>query len=207
MTGELRRLSDRLERKKGERDFLLRQLNDLRGREEEHRKQRKVLEEAGVIIQEVSRLTQREVEFHISDLVSHGLAAVFDNPYRYELRYTVRRDKTEADQFWKIGDECYQPNGGGVRDVTAFALQMAGLTLSVLQRRDVRPVLFLDEPFKSLKPSSLQRRAGRMVKELSGTLGLQIVMVTHDTALSGQTDKTYRVQKNERGTSNAARTN
>lgn len=190
----INKLRRALEQSKGRYKHELKQLKEEKVKLEVRERQLLVAEKAMVIIQHVAQMTQKEIEFRVSDLVSHGLAAVFDDPYTYELRYVVRRDKTEADQFWKRGDKTYLPNGGGVRDVSAFALQIAALILSLQQKRDVRPVLFLDEPFKGLKPSLYQERAGKIVQELSKALNVQIVIITHDTALSSLMDKAYKIK-------------
>lgn len=183
-----------LERHKGKYETLTKALHLSKEEKNKYHILLLIAEKAAAIIQQVARLTQKEIEFRVSELVSHGLAAVFDQPYTYELKYVLRRDKTEADQYWKIGEHSYLPNGGGVRDVTAYALQIAALVLSLLQKRNVRPVLFLDEPFKGLKPSLYQERAGRIVQELSKALGIQIIIITHNTALSSQMDKAYKIQ-------------
>ena len=202
---DLSRIHQQLEKKIWQRQELLKRIGSAKQRCKQYKKQNEINEKAAIVIQEVSQLTQKEVEFRVSELVSHGLAAVFDDPYIYELKYIVRRDKTEADQFWKIGEHCYLPNGGGVRNVSSFALQIAGLVLSFLQKKGVRPILFLDEPFKGLKPTLYQERAGKIVQELANILKIQIVVITHDPVLSSQLDKTYKIKLNKGRISNAKR--
>lgn len=189
---QVRDLRNELERKKGQRDQVAEHLAGIKadlGARQDHLVK---LEKAQVIVQEVAQLTQKELEFHVSDLVSSALATVFNDPYQFQVEFVVRRDKTEADLIWRHGESCYLPNGGGVRDVSAFALRVA---LWSLREKRSRPVLILDEPFKHLKPSALQERAGAMLKEISAKLGLQIIMVTHDEALVENADAVYRVTK------------
>lgn len=200
---QLKNVRNKLERFYGQ--YLLVKEQILQHKEQKEKIEIKIqaLEKAQIIVQEVSKLTQQEVEFHVSDLVSHGLAAVFDNPYSYKLEYVLRRDKTEADQYWYRGDSNFLPNGGGVRDVSAFALHIACIVLSLLQKQGRRPVLFLDEPFKHLKPSGLQERAGIMLQEISKSLKIQIILITHDEVLSNKTDRVYQIAIDKKGVSHA----
>lgn len=183
----LRRL---VERATGERARVEKNLSVAQRSLETLEKRSRRLEKAQAIIQEVAKLTQQELEFHVSDLVSHALAAVFRNPYTFSLQFNVRRNKTEADLLWQRGDSCFQPNGGGVRDVSSFALRVAFWTL---QDKHSAPVLILDEPFKGLKPTTLQERAGQLMKEVAETLGVQILMVSHDSALAEAADTSYNI--------------
>lgn len=198
-------LRKQLERHRGKyqsiRDSLAHNIKEKEILEDKYNCQKKAL----FIIQEVSKFTQQEVEFHVSDLVSHGLAAVFDSPYKYKLEYVLRRDKTEADQYWQLGNNYFQPNGGGVRDVSAFALHVACIVLSIMQKKKVCPILILDEPTKHLKPTPLQERAGNMLQEISKSLGIQIIIVTHDSALSDSADRTFKIQLDKRRISNATK--
>jgi hypothetical protein len=66
------------------------------------------LEEAQRVIQTVAQMTQKELEFHISSLVSLALAAVFDDPYEFIVEFVQRRGRTECD-LWFVRS----PQGNG----------------------------------------------------------------------------------------------
>ena len=189
----LNNIKNKLERYKGQYLSIKEQLTQQKEKAEKIGIDIIELEKARVIIQEVSKLTQQEIEFHISDIVTHGLAAIFNNPYKYKLSYVTRRNKTEADQQWIKGNNTFLPNGGGVRDVSAFALHVACTILFLLQKQNIRPVLFMDEPFKHLKPSSLQERAGMLLQEMSADLNMQIILITHDEVLSNKMDNVIKI--------------
>lgn len=189
----LNNVRNKLERFHGQYLSIREQIKQHAEQKEKAEKCIRVLEKAQIIIQEVSKATQEEVEFHVSDLVSHGLAAVFNDPYIYKLAYVLRRDKTEADQTWTRRGSNYLPNGGGVRDVSAFALHIACIMLSLLQKQGVRPVLFLDEPTKHLVPNKLQERFGMMLQAISKNLNIQIILISHNETLYSCMNKKYRV--------------
>ena len=151
------------------------------------------------IIQQVAKLTQAQLEIHISELVSLALEAVFPNPYRMVLKFETRRNRSEADLL--LQDEngnLLSPMdavGGGVVDVAAFSLRIA---LWSLKRPKPRAVMLMDEPLRFLS-SDLQDRASRMIKEVSDKLGIQFLIVSHDEKLIESAGKVIRVF-NDHGT-------
>ena len=131
----------------------------------------------------------------MSELVTLALSGVFPDPYQFKLRFVVRRGKTEADLLFLRGEQEIDPlsaSGGGVVDVAAFALRVALWRLS----NGLRPVLILDEPAKFVS-ASLRENVGKMLKELSGRLGLQIIMITHIQEFAEIADRTFEVSKKD----------
>ena len=122
---ELEQFHNELQRKAGRRDQLqlelLHSIADLDHLTQEQTDIIRSLE----IIQMVAKLTQSQLEIHISELVSLALEAVFPNPYKMVLRFETRRNRSEADLL--LQDEngnLLSPMdavGGGVVDVAAFA--------------------------------------------------------------------------------------
>jgi hypothetical protein len=179
-----------LERRKGERDRVAKLRDDAVDEATRVQEHGQALDKARVIIQTVAKETQSELEFHVSDLVSHALSAVFPDPYTFKLAFTVRRDKTEADFVWERNGEPFLPNGGGTRDISSLALRIAFWSL---RGHKSAPILILDEPAKHLKPNILQQKAGQMLQEISKALGIQFLIVSHDSAIIDTADKCYKV--------------
>lgn len=150
----------------------------------------RLTEQAQTIMQEVARLTQEELKYQISDIVTLALASVFNDPYTFEVEFVTRRGKTEADLwFVRRGTKIHplDASGGGAVDVACFALRVA---LWKLSQPHTRPVLILDEPFKHLS-IDLQGRAADMVKALSQELGLQIIEISHVQDAIESADKVF----------------
>src|SRR3972149_5211400 len=150
-------------------------------------------EEARAIIQTVAQATQKELEYHVSEIVSLALAAVFEHPYSLRLMFVPRRNKTEADILFEGDGEQIKPidaTGGGAVDIAAFALRVA---MWSLRRPRSRNVLILDEPFRFLS-RDLQGMASRMLTEVSGRLGLQIIMVSHNPELIEGANRYFEVE-------------
>ena len=149
-------------------------------------------EEAREIVRQVGLKTQKQLQFHISDITSMALEAVFDNPYELVADFVERRNKTECDLLFKRGEEYLNPteaSGGGAVDVASFALRLASYTM---QNPKSRHTIILDEPLRFLSVD-LQERASRMIKELSERLHLQFIIITHESSLADYADKTFQV--------------
>ena len=200
-TSEIR---NELERRKGERNQLQRNVHEIKSKIKSQSNLLKDIEEAQTIIQAVAQATQSELEFHISELVSLALEAVFPNPYSFHLDFEVRRNQTEADISFssRNSEERIHPlnaAGGGVCDITAFALRIA---LWSLERPRTRETLILDEPFKNINDpgnkSGLHLKAAEMMKMLSERLGLQMIVVTLNDELIEVADKVFEVTKKQK---------
>jgi len=147
--------------------------------------------EVRTLFQKSAQDTQQKLEFHIGNLVSTALAAVFDDPYEFQLEFVLKRGKTEADLWFVRNGEKMKPvdaSGGGTVDVASFALRAAFWSLT----KKTRPLFFLDEPFKHLS-SGLQQKAADMLKMLSEKMGLQIVMVSHIEKLIENADRKFEI--------------
>lgn len=179
-----------LERAKGQRDQLEKQLSGLRISEDKMNIRHKAALKARALVQRVARETQQKLEYHVGNVVSLAEASVFPDPYKFVIEFVERRNKTECDVFFVKGDERMDPissSGGGPLDVAAFAIRCLFLTL-----RDVRPVVVLDEPFRFVSVD-LQEKCGEMLKAISDRLGLQVVMVSHLPKIISGADKVFRV--------------
>lgn len=194
---DIQSLRTQLERKKGVVDRIETEYMEVDHFHQKTLSELEDAEEAQTIIREVAKQTQAELEYHISDIVSHGLASILKSPYKFRVEFVCRRDKTEADLFWEKDGNQYQPNGGGVRDISSFALRIA---MKSIQAKSGASTLFLDEPWKHLKPIERQQQALALMKEIAAALKLQIIMVTSaesdkDVELIESTDVCYEIAK------------
>jgi DNA repair exonuclease SbcCD ATPase subunit len=137
-----------------------------------------VREESHHLISESALVVQQTVHKQVSVLVTRCLAAVFDDPYAFEIKFERKRNSTEAKIVFKRGDSEIHPmsaSGGGAIDVATFALRLACL---LLRNPNPRRLLILDEPFRFL---SVQYRARvkQLIEALSEEFDCQFIMVTH----------------------------
>lgn len=189
----LLKLRQIIERKKGQKDKVISLLYSCKDEIRQLKKEIDFSEQARAIIQKVAQETQRQLEWHISEIVTLALASTFDNPYIFKAEFVQRRGKTECDLFFERDGFRVDPvaeAGGGAVDVTAFALRVAMWSLA---RPKWRNTLIFDEPFKNINDKSrrTQERVAEMVKVLSRKLKLQFIVITMIPELEEIADRVF----------------
>ena len=184
----LKELRQKLERRKGKRDQLLLQIKNGKRESLALKKEHRASEKARIIIQTVSKNTQEQLKYQLSELPQLALQGVFDDPYEFEVAFELRRGKTEAD-FWFVRDGARmnpkESTGLGSVDIAGTSLRPA---LWSLRRPRNRATLFLDEPFKHLKGAEANSRALSMLKGIceprpeQNWPGIQIIMIADERA-------------------------
>lgn len=146
----------------------------------------------------LSDTQRKELEQKVEALVDYGVQVVFGPSYHFKVTSDLR-GKAVRTEFWLVENDLTLPlldaTGGGVGDVVSFLLRVVILCLArPVQRR----VLVLDEPFKFVSASHFQTLTG-LLRELSDSLGLQLIMVTHKPELLDAATTIVRVQKTDAG--------
>jgi DNA repair exonuclease SbcCD ATPase subunit len=191
----LREIRSRIEQLKGSREELQRNLETTEGRLENNRIKLGYHEQAREIIRAVGLRTQEQLQFHISDITSLALEAVYPDPYKLIAEFVQRRNKTECDLLFERNGQRIEPmdsSGGGTVNIASFALRVASWSMENPRSNNV---LILDEPFGNISVDLLPR-ASQMLREISDKLKLQMIMVTHSEELMECADRTFRVTKN-----------
>lgn len=147
---------------------------------------------ARALIQDVAKMTQNKLTFHISNLVTTCLHSIpFEENYDFEIEFETRRNKTECDIWLSKNGEKIKPtdaSGGGICDITSIGLQLAFYFL-----KKNRPLMIWDEPCKHLS-KDYSPAAGEMIKMLTEKLNMQILMVTHNKDLAKAADNIIEVE-------------
>ena len=189
--GRFRKVADSVAKLVGQRDRVAADLTEAEGNVERHTRRHGDATKARAVIQQVAQETQRQLEYHLGNLVSLAEAAVFPDPYEFRVRFEQRRGKTECDLLFVKGDSEMDPmtsSGGGPLDVAAFALRCAYWAL-----RKTRPVIILDEPFRFVSVD-MQARCSEMLKMVSSELGVQVLMTSHLPNIIEAGDKLFRCE-------------
>lgn len=191
----LLKLRQIIERKKGQKDKIVSLLSFCKSEIRQLKQEISFSEQAQAIIQKVAQQTQKQLEWHISEIVTLALASTFDNPYIFKAEFVQRRGKTECDLFFEREGFRVDPiaeSGGGVVDVTAFALRVAMWSLA---RPRWRNTLIFDEPFKNIndKTRKTHERIAEMVKVLSRKLKLQFIIITMIPELEEIADRVFEL--------------
>jgi DNA repair exonuclease SbcCD ATPase subunit len=181
-----------LEQRKGTRDHISKSLVSLENTLQSEQSSLVSHEQAREVMREVAMITQSQLQYHISDITSLALNAVFPDPYELKVDFVKRRNKTECDIVFVRNEKEIDPmeaSGVGAIDIASFVLRIASWSMSIPHSRNV---IILDEPFRFLS-KDYQEQASIMLKEVSQKLGIQMIIVTHEEILSNYADKTFEV--------------
>ena len=146
-----------------------------------------LLQEATLIVQQAIKETQQNLEVHINPIVNASLNEVLDEPYTFSVRFSSRGKNTKTSEIRfeldkngiLLEDKLTDQVGGGVIHLIAFALRASILVLN----KSVSKVLLFDEPLVALKGKDYPVKAAELIKNLSDKLGIQIIIVSHETSL------------------------
>lgn len=191
----LLKLRQVIERKKGQKDKVASLLLSCKNEIRQLKQEISFSEQAQAIIQKVAQQTQQQLEWHISEIVTLALASAFENPYTFKAEFVQRRGKTECDLFFEREGFRVDPiaeSGGGVVDITAFALRVAMWSLAKPRWGNT---LIFDEPFKNIndKTRKTHERIAEMVKVLSRKLKLQFIIITMIPELEEMADRVFEL--------------
>ena len=189
---KIQTLRNHIEQLKGQRSQIQKSITQLTDGVKESNRDLRRHEQAREVIREVGLKTQQQLSFHISDIASLALDAVFDDPYELLAEFVQRRNKTECDLFFVRDNERMDPlsaSGGGAVDVAAFALRIASWSM---QRPKSRSTIILDEPMRFLSVDH-QEKASAMIKQISERLGIQFIIITHEPTLALAADKVFEI--------------
>jgi len=190
---QIKTLRSQLEQQKGQQLQIEKTITETNRTVKEKKRELQRHEKAREIIREVGIKTQQQLSFHISDITSLALEAVFVNPYKLIVDFVQRRNKTECDLYFDRDGNRVDPlgaSGGGAVDIASFALRIASWSM---QRPKSRNVIILDEPLRFLSANH-QEQASQMIKEISEKLGIQFIIITHEPILASYADKVFETK-------------
>lgn len=198
---EISRIKEMFHSCKGIKSQLQKDINDCCAKKERLENKMKLLEQAQIFLQKVAQETQEHLKFQVEDIVNLALETCFPGEYSFQILFNIARGKTDAELVFldqKTGRQVDPMNasGGGVVDLTTFALRIACYALE----QGTDNVIVLDEPFRFLS-RDLQQRAGEILRTLADKMNIQIIMVSHIGEIIDVADKVFTVKKNEAGIS------
>jgi hypothetical protein len=169
--------SNKISKLRGKQELLQSDLLQLNTELKSSNKKLIALEKAQAFIQQVAKDTQEQIKFIISDLVNMALETCFPDEYAFTVNFDIKYGKTECELLFKkrgIDIDPMSASGGGVVDLTAFALRISIWSLGKSDN-----CIILDEPLKWLQPRELNRKGLEIIKQLSEKLKLQFIIVTN----------------------------
>jgi len=179
----------RFEQAKANQASLLLKIKNTKAELKTSRQYTEHLIKARYILSEVARLTQENFQAKVEGLITMAIQSVFERDFQFKLILERKRNKLECRPVIIENDHEYSPEkdmGGGLIDVISFAWRIVSWSM---ERPRSRNVIVLDEPLKNM--GDLVSLGGKMLKEISEKLNIQLIIITHDTELMEFGDTNY----------------
>jgi|GEM_PF-2649402 len=205
----LTELNHKFQRMVGTKDQLVRQAKTI---EEDIAKRTDLnnnLIAAQAVIREIADHARQEFKAEVDRLVTLAIRSVFTEDFSFDLQMNTDSGRLQCRPV--VWENCdgesieYSPKddmGGSVLDPIGFALRVV---LHQFQVNPARPMFLLDEPMKNLGHGELLDQAGQMLVEISHSLSLQLIIITHEPELVAIADCAWQVSRNVHGESKVER--
>lgn len=173
----------------------------------------KTNEQVRYLLQKTSELARETARKILEDTVTNALQYIFGSDYSFIIEIEQKAGRTEAsfyvqspapkvgpddpDVMMKLSPE--DARGGGVVDIIGLAMRLA--VLRIYQDPKVADVLILDEPGKHVSgegpdgEASFSSLLAEFLKWASSYFSMQVIMVTHASALAAVADKGFLVKQ------------
>lgn len=184
LKADVRDFEKQVNKREGERDLLLKQLDDEIIKQAEAERFLAVFDKVQTLLQKTSDYARQQAKARMEEIVTTALTVIFGQGYKFWIELTTRSNRPEAD-YWLERDGIktqLQPpdydRGGGVADVVSLALRLA-----VAELDKVQGPFFLDEVGKHVSREYAPNVA-YFLKEYSQRFNRQIILITHNDALA-----------------------
>ena len=189
--------------RKGKRDQVVLQKNELAESIEKTSNNINMLEKVRIILANLSEYAREQARTQIEIIVTSCLQYIFDDEIEFKIEIREVRNKPEAEFYVvstadgeRISTKPYDARGGGIVDIISLAIRVAMLQCSSLK---IEGPLILDEPAKHLSDEYIVQ-AGEFLKRTAKMFDQQVIMVTHNMHLSEIANRCIRVSM-DKGTS------
>jgi DNA repair ATPase RecN len=160
--------------------------------------QLETLNQACVVLKTVGEQQREKTVSTFERVVTLALKEIFDSPYAFKIEVTS--DKRVQTKFKLLhGEEeldLMTAVGGGILNVVSFVLKVLILA-SIRPRR--QQIMYLDEQFNNVS-ADYRPRVAKLLKSFSEQLGMQFVMITHQSEFAAEADIVYHLSKGSDGT-------
>jgi len=198
-------LNHKYQRMMGTREQLIRQTETINSEIERCKALNNHLLSAQAVIREIADHARQEFKAEVDRLVTLAIRSVFTEDFTFDLQMSTDSGRLQCKPIvWEtIDGELieYSPKddmGGSLLDPIGFALRVV---LHQFQAQPARSMFLLDEPMKNLGHGELLDQAGQMLIEISHSLKLQLIIITHEPELIEMADCAWHVSRNARGES------
>lgn len=182
--------AERITTLEAERNIIQTQIDDYKQELKDIEYETHCADNARSILKLAARKTQEKIEVHLSDLVTNAFNMILNSPYKLDVKFVEKRNKTECEINFERNGFLFRPKfttGGGVIDIASFALRLAYWKLE-----KTIPIMLFDEPFKYLS-SRLIPKAVELLNLLVEQFEMQFIIITHIGTLADASDSLFEV--------------
>jgi len=205
----LTKLQHRYQRAVGTHTQLLKHVSTIENEIVVREKQERHILAAQTVIREIADNARQEFKAEVDRLVTLAIRSVFTEDFTFDLQMSTDSGRLQCcPVVWEQCGETqieYCPKddmGGSLLDPIGFALRVV---LHQFQVHPARAMFLLDEPMKNLGHGELLDQAGQMLIEISHSLNLQLIIITHEPELIDVADYAWQVSRNSGGESTVER--
>lgn len=164
----------------------------------EEKNKTEILEKCRVLIMEIGKTTQAQVQQYIEDTVTLALQSVYGHLYKFIVKFEYnKRGQLETQFFLDKGGKLLElrknTTGGGVVDLCAFSMRMVVWVLD--DETPSPPIMIMDEPFKNVSAKFIPS-VSEVVKKVSDMLDIQFIIVTHNETFIENADTIHHIGGN-----------
>lgn len=185
-------LDRKLTLKEGQHSEVLRQKQQLETQIIQQKEAIILSEKISLVVQKLTELARKDTLDKVANIVTTALQQIKDPNLSFRINYKVEKGQAEFVIYnSKLKQEMgiMESSGGTLVDIVDFALRVS---LMLKWQPQLSRVLILDESFKFVSVADRDKLAS-FIRELSEKLDLQIILVTHESELSVQAHKVFRI--------------
>ena len=180
-----------------EQKYVLKSIDELNERVESNKELEIELQTTNIFLNEVSNKSRELAKEKLEMIVTNALQYAFDKDIKFLVNLDIKRGVPSVE--FKIAtmvngvESIKNPidsNGGGVVDIISTALRYAYL-MSV--EEDLAKIIVLDEPGKMISKGEVSTRYAEFINDLSDSLDIQTIFVTHNAELEELTTNLIHV--------------
>ncbi len=192
---KLNTLTSEISSLSGRHNLLSEQIEQSKKKLEEIAHKREIYKKSIELLTFVQQTTKEKIKEGFENLVTYALRYIYNNDYKFELKFGRRGNLQELDFNVKTPDfkEAFDPldtSGGGVLDIISFALRVSLLELA---NPKIEGFIVLDESFKHLSQNYLAN-AKRFLEAINKRINRQIILITHKPELVANIANTIEVK-------------
>ena len=191
-------LQSHFDKRKGSRDQIIKQKDELGVNIILKRDELAGLNETRILLEKTSVYARSYAKTKLEEIVTNALQYIFTSDFRFEIDLTESGGKPQADFFVvslqdgiEVRNRPEDSRGGGVVDIISLALRWAVLQIHADPK--MNGPMMLDEPGKHVSEDYAIKLAV-FLKQMSQHFKRQIIMVTHQPHLAMSADNLFEVE-------------